>query len=136
MIVVDTGPLVAAADADDDHHETCRPFLERHAHELVVPSSVVVEACWLISSTLGPRAEAELLLSVADGELRVEDLNLDDYRRAAELVVRYDDLKLGMVDATVVAVAERLGASRVATLDRRDFSVVRPSHVDAFQLLP
>ena len=51
MIVVDIGPLVAAADADDDYHESCRPFLERHAHELVVPSSVIVEACWLVSST-------------------------------------------------------------------------------------
>ncbi len=136
MIVVDTGPLVAAADADDDHHESCAAFLERHADELVVPSSVIVEACWLIARTLGVDAEAALLESIAEGELHVEELIDVDYRRAGELVVKYGDLDLGMVDATVVAVAERLGVDRIATIDHRDFTVIRPRHVEAFVLLP
>jgi predicted nucleic acid-binding protein len=59
-----------------------------------------------------------------------------DTLRIAELVARYHDLPLGTVDASVVAAAERLGASEVATLDRRHFTVVRPSHIEAFQLLP
>jgi predicted nucleic acid-binding protein len=50
--------------------------------------------------------------------------------------VKYGDLDLGMVDATVVAVAERLGVDRIATIDRRDFTVIRPRHVEAFVLLP
>ena len=51
-----------------------------------------------------------------------------------ELVETYEDLGLGTVDASVIAAAERLGATIIATLDRRHFSVVRPSHVFAFEL--
>lgn len=62
--------------------------------------------------------------------------NEDDYRRMAELVRRYADFPLGGSDAAVVALAERMGAREVATLDHRHFSVVRPRHCDAFVLLP
>jgi predicted nucleic acid-binding protein len=54
----------------------------------------------------------------------------------AELIETYADLRLGTVDASVIATAERLGTTTIATLDRRHFTVVRPSHVDAFQLVP
>jgi len=59
-----------------------------------------------------------------------------DWGRISELVEAYADLGLGGVDASLVAVAERLGVHEIATLDRRDFSVVRPTHVDSFMLLP
>ncbi len=59
-----------------------------------------------------------------------------DYARMADLVVRYASLPLGTTDASVIAVAERLGLTEVATLDRRHFTVVRPKHVDALTLLP
>lgn len=135
MIVVDTGPLVAAVDADSNDHLACAILLDEHAEELVVPASVIVETCWMLDRLLGPTAEAELA-SIADGELRVESLDVADYRRSAELVETYADLGLGMVDATVIAVAVRLGSHQVATLDKRDFRVVRPRHVDSFELLP
>lgn len=61
---------------------------------------------------------------------------MTDWERIAELVERYADLGLGGVDASVVAVAERLHVREIATLDHRDFSVVRPRNVDAFELLP
>ena len=60
----------------------------------------------------------------------------DDWLRIAELVSRYRDLPLGTVDASVVTVAERLGITTIATLDRRHFTVVRPAHVAVFDLLP
>ena len=59
-----------------------------------------------------------------------------DWLRIAELVVTYRDLPLGAADASVITAAERLGVRQVATLDRRHFSVVRPRHVDALELLP
>jgi uncharacterized protein len=59
-----------------------------------------------------------------------------DWLRIAELVSRYRDLPLGTVDASVVAAAERLGITEIATLDRRHFSIVRPVHTGSFELLP
>ena len=80
--------------------------------------------------------EAEFLRSLVSGQLAIEHVGDVDLERAAELVETYSDLALGTVDASVVAIAERLGASKIATLDRRHFTVVRPTHVLSFELLP
>lgn len=134
MILVDTGVLFATADGDDPDHASCDQLLTDRSGELVVPVPVVVECAWLIESRLGPAAETAFLRSVTTGELDVEDLTATDWARVVELVDTYGELPLGTVDASVVAVAERLGIPEVATLDRRDFTVVRPRHVEA--LLP
>jgi predicted nucleic acid-binding protein len=76
------------------------------------------------------------LTSLAERTFWTVELAADDYRRAAELVLIYEDLPLGTTDAAAIALCERLGLSEVATLDRRHFTVVRPRHVEALTLLP
>lgn len=73
---------------------------------------------------------------LASGDLQVEPVLPSDWVRIAELVHTYRNLPLGTVDASVVVAAERLGVTTVATIDRRDFSVVRPIHCDRLTLLP
>lgn len=97
---------------------------------------VVAEAGWLIDRQLGPDAEAAFYSALARGDLLVEELTGADWKRVAELVARYGDARLGGTDASLVAVAERLGITEVATLDRRDFGLVRPAHAAGFTLLP
>ncbi|MDA8072164.1 MAG: PIN domain-containing protein [Actinomycetota bacterium] len=133
---VDTGVLVSAADADEPLHAECAELLRYHHGQLVIAAPVVPETAWLIESRLGPTAEARFLRLVTAGELDVVDLGIDDYRRCVELIERYADLGLGMVDASVVTVAERLKITTLATLNHRDFNVVRPRHVKAFELIP
>ena len=72
------------------------------------------------------QAELAFLADVRAGRFRLVDDLEPDLDRIAELVERYADLPLGTVDASVVALIERLELREVATLDRRDFSVVRP----------
>ena len=135
-LVVDTGPLYALADRDDDwHHRTVR-FLQNNHEDLIVPASVLPEAAYLLLTHLGPAAERQLVQSVLSGELAVEDLTIADYRRTLELLRRYENARIGFVDASVMAVAERLKIQRILTTDRRDFSMVRPRHCKAFDLLP
>jgi hypothetical protein len=86
----------------------------------------VAEVGYLLGREAGAHVESLFLRALADGDFEPVDLNAADYRRAGELVVRYGDLPLGTTDATVVALAERLGVHEVATLDRRHFTVVRP----------
>jgi predicted nucleic acid-binding protein len=81
-------------------------------------------------------AEAALYRSVADGELVVEQLSAADWKRIAELTLHYADQHLGGVDASLIAVAERLKLTTIATLDRRQFGIVRPSHTEVLTLLP
>lgn len=91
---------------------------------------------WLIESRVGPAAEAAFLRAVNLGEIERVDLTDGDWDRVVELLETYGDMSLGTVDASVVAVAERLGVSIIATLHQRDFRVVCPRHVNAFELLP
>jgi predicted nucleic acid-binding protein len=136
VIVLDTNVVVSAADTDEPRHGACAELLRRHRAELVLPTTVIVESSWFIEDRLGPGAEAKFLRSVTSGELRRQDLTDTDWERATSLVEAYADLGLGLVDASVVAIAERLGATTIATLNHRDFRVVRPRHVVAFELLP
>ena len=96
----------------------------------------VTEASYLLETRLGFRAQVRFLEDFAAGVFTVEEVHPADWLRICELVVRYRDLRLGTVDASVVAAAERLGITTVATLDHRHFGVVRPSHVPAFELVP
>ena len=72
----------------------------------------------------------------AGPQMEVADLDIDDWQRIQDLVTAYADLRLGGTDASVIALAERRGALRIATLNRRHFAVVRPRHTDTFELLP
>jgi predicted nucleic acid-binding protein len=101
-----------------------------------VPTLVVTEVAYLLATRLGWQPEVRFLGDLAEGSLMIEPVDPADLLRIAELVARYHDLPLGTVDASVIVLAERRDVARIATLDRRHFSVVRPSHVAAFELLP
>lgn len=96
----------------------------------------VAEVAHLIESRLGSSVEVRFLGDLSSGALIPEPVAASDWLRIAELVHRYCDMPLGTVDASVVAAAERLGVTQIATLDHRHFGVMRPAHTDAFELLP
>jgi predicted nucleic acid-binding protein len=134
LAVVDAGPLYATADSDDADHEQCRETLSRADLRLVIPALAVAEATYFIGGRLGARAEAAFLRGL--GGFDVEGPTADDFDRMAELVETYADFPLGGTDASVIALAERIGAGTVITLDRRHFAAVKPRHRAALELLP
>jgi uncharacterized protein len=127
---------LAVAIASDPDHTPCVALFEDQPDELVVPQLVVAEAGYLVGRIVGGSGEAAFLRALVDGPLSFVAFEAADLRRAAELLDIYADLRIGTVDAVVIATAERLGATRIATLDRRHFSVVRPAHTPFFELLP
>ena len=131
-LLVDTGALYALADADDAWHRRISDFLAREHQSLLTRSKVIPETAYLIRSRLGPHIEKMFVESLADGEIKVENLTQPDLARGAQLLGKYDFL--GLVDASLVA--ERLKLEALVTTDRRDFRRVRPKHVPAFELLP
>jgi hypothetical protein len=136
MLVVDAGPLVAAAAVRDRNHERCVELLSGAPGPLVVPVLVVTEVAYFLADRIGEVAERAFAASLRSGELLPEPVEPLDWDRIDELLGQYEDLGLGIVDASVVAVCERLGQTELATLDRRHFSVVRPLHCAALTLLP
>jgi uncharacterized protein len=133
-LLLDTGPLVAAIDRSDNHHARCAALLESAEGPLLVLTTVIVEVCWLLEER--PDIEGAFLTSIATGEFEHVTITAADLTRMAELVRAYADLPLGAVDASVIAVAERLKLTDGATLDRQHFTVVRPKHTEALNLLP
>lgn len=139
MIVVDTGPLVAAAINSDINHRRCVDLFAslRLANErMIIPPFVVTEVCYLLARENGAKSEEAFVRSLAAGDFVIAPVTSSGLERAADLVGQYADLPLGLVDASVIALAEQLGLQEIATLDRRHFSVVRPQHADSFTLLP
>lgn len=136
MLIVDTGVLLAAADSADPDHEACAALVTSESESLLASPLVIAEAAYLVGRQLGAQAEATFMRAVADGEVTMETLTSDDLRRTAELVEQYTDLGLGATDASVVALAERHGQDRIATLDRRHFTVVRSAAGASFELVP
>lgn len=125
MILVDSGPLIAAGLVNHDHHQVCAELLDSATEELLVPATVAAEVCYLLGSRVGSASEAAFLRLFPAGDLVPVDITADDYDRMAELVEFYADWPLGGTDASVIAIAERLGVTKVATLDRRHFGPIR-----------
>jgi uncharacterized protein len=136
VIICDTGPLVALLNKADHYHEASASLFTTYPGRLLVPSPILTEVCYLAESRLGPETEARFLDSLAAGEFELVPVTSADLRRMSELVRTYGDFPLGAADASVVAIAERLNAVRIATLDHRHFRAVRPAHCPAFDLLP
>jgi predicted nucleic acid-binding protein len=125
MIVADTGAVLALLDADDRHHAALRRLFEAHPDEWVLPWAVLPEIDYLVGAHLGARAQALWLEDLAAGAYAVEWGRLSDLDAAQRIDRRYRALRLGLVDAVVVAVAERLRAEAIATLDVKHFAAVR-----------
>jgi predicted nucleic acid-binding protein len=135
MIVCDSGVLVAALNPRDRHHDRCAELLAGSS-PATIPAPVIVEVDWVCRRRGARNATDALLASIDRREVLVVNLDEEDYRRVRWLQRQYADLPLEFVDAAVVAITERLEQPRIATIDHRHFSVIRPLHVPAFELVP
>lgn len=135
-LILDTGVTVALLNVADRNHEVCVRLARTISEPLVVPAATLVEVDYWVRKRLSTSAWQTFVRELEAGAYLLEPTTEEDLLRAAELEVQYDDLELGFVDAAVIALCERLGEKKVATIDRRDFSVVVPRHVATLELLP
>jgi uncharacterized protein len=133
VLLADTNIWLAAADRRSDRHDECAGVLRRHRGELAAPVPVIAETSWLILDRLGTAAQATFIRLITSGQLTPIDLTESDWQRCAELAEQYASLRLDFIDASLAAVAERLKLTTLATLNRRDFTVVRPRHAAALE---
>lgn len=134
ICLVDASVLYASVDVRAEEHRAAAAALLRSDVGLVVPALVIGEAAHLIGRRLGAGIEARFIRGLA--ELSIVAPTPADCVRMAELIDQYDDLPLGATDASIVALAERLGTTMVATLDRRHFSIVRTASGQSFRIVP
>ncbi len=136
VIVADTGPLYALIDRSDSWHRRVKSWWASQARAIVVPVTVLPEVCHLLRTRISASAEHAFVRAVSEGQFLTEPLEPEDVALAEALMLEYAELPLGFVDATVIAIAERLGAREVLTTDHRHFNVIRPKHVMKLTLVP
>lgn len=124
MIVADTGAVLALIDADDPHHGVLRAAYELDEASWVLPWAILPEVDYLLMKHLGASVSSSFIQDLAEGRWIVNWGAQSDLKRANELCLAYPDLQIGMTDAIVMATAERVKATAIATLDLRDFAAV------------
>jgi predicted nucleic acid-binding protein len=125
MIVVDTGAIVALIDRSDRHHRTLRELYERDPSAWLLPWAILPEVDYLIGAHVSAGAQEAFLTDLADVVFAVawgDESDVDDARRLQE---QYPKLRMGLVDAVVIATAVRAKAKAIATLDLRHFAAVK-----------
>ena len=124
MIVADTGAVLALLDTHDKHHLTLRKLYDEFPDEWLLPWAILPEVDYLAAKELGARAQEAFFADVAEGAFHVEYGREPDLIRAQQLARKYRALRMGLVDAVVMAVAERVRAAAIATLDLRHFGAI------------
>ncbi len=127
--LIDSGPLLALFDRDDEYHETARAFLRNFRAKLISTTAVLTEVCYLLDFSI--QAQIDFLTWVKNGAVQIENLTKMDLNRIIELTELYADLPMDFADSTLVAIGERLDISKVASVDR-DFYIYRLHRKKAF----
>ncbi len=134
MILVDTGPLVAFFDASDNYHKTCLDVLQDLEGPLFTVWPVLTEAFYLLNFSW--KAQDNLWEFVGRGGIEIAELEKSVMDRCRTLMSKYRDLPMDLADAALVAAAEARKIKSVFTLDHKDFSIYKPSHLKRFKLIP
>jgi predicted nucleic acid-binding protein len=133
-LLLDTGIVYAYYDRSDSWHARARRLIQSEQRGLILPAPVIPEVDHLLGHRLGPRSRLTFYAGIVDGHYLVADLPPAGYARVAELNRQFADLDVGFVDAALVALAEALGLSRIATTDRRHFAPLAKAFT--LELLP
>ena len=134
--ILDTSFLFALTDQSDRNHQRVLSHAQNINERLVLPVVVLPEICYLVASRLGHQAMRRFLASMPPNAVQLETVTVEDLARVQQVLKQYDDNQLDFTDAAIVAISERLAITRIYTLDRRDFSIIRPQHCDYFELFP
>jgi predicted nucleic acid-binding protein len=120
-IVVDAGPLIALFDRDDRHHRRAVEFIKNHRSRLITNLPVLTEATFVLRFSVDAQRD---LLWWAHRSLEIDQGTASDLPRIIALIDKYRDMPADFADVSIVAMAERLNVSRVASVDS-DFAVYR-----------
>ncbi len=134
--LLDSSFLFALINQKDANHAACVAVARDTTLHKTILVTVIPETCYLLHRWLGHAVMRAFIQNLQDPIWHIEPVQLEDWPRVNDLLNQYADARLDLVDATLVAAAERLKIDTILTLDQRDFRLVRPKHVDYFSILP
>ena len=135
-VLIDTAPIVAAADRHSPYSSQIQELLRAIREPLIMSAQITAEIDYLLGKRIGNKAKRAFLHDLAAGRFRVECLQPADYSTVAELEAKYPDLRPGIADLSLVVLAERFQTRQILTFDRCHFRAIRPLQGGRFMLLP
>lgn len=133
---MDTGFWYASIDDSDGYYERVAPIAKNIREKVFIPIPVITETAYLILRNCGVEKLGAFLESLSTTNFSLETPTAENYKRAAEILRKYDDANIDFVDACIVSIAERLNITKILTVDRRHFGIFKPQHCEAFEILP
>lgn len=133
MILIDTGPIVALFDKNDNYHDKCLSLLKTIKEPLITTMPVLTEAFYLLGFSW--QVQDALWEFVNQGGIQIYDLKGEQFKRCRELMKKYKDLPMDLADATIVSAAETVNISTIFTIDK-DFRIYRTKQGKNFRLIP
>ncbi|CAN5374350.1 type II toxin-antitoxin system toxin ribonuclease C26 [soil metagenome] len=134
--LLDSGFLYGFIDEADEYHESVSAILAKIREPIILPIPAITEITYFVSKNLGIEALANFLDELSETDFILETPTAEDYKRAAEIIRKYDDANIDFVDAVIVAIAERLNITKILTVDRRHFGIFKPNHCETFEIFP
>ncbi len=134
MILVDTGPIVALFDRDDQYHPLCLQTIEKFHEPLTTTWPVLTECFYLLGFSL--EAQEGLWTFLRRGGMDVFPMDKAHFSQCRDLMRQFRNLPMDLADASIVVAANELGTAKIFTLDHRDFSTYRFRKTGKFQLIP
>ncbi|MCA0454771.1 MAG: PIN domain-containing protein [Chloroflexi bacterium] len=134
-VIADTSFVVAVMISTDRWHQRCVDLFNQY-DRIYLPQSALAEIAFMITRLGGRQATLYFFQHLNQSPYELVALIPEDIQRTADLLDQYADARPDFVDLSIVAVAERMNVPRILTLDRRDFEIIRPRHIDHFELLP
>jgi uncharacterized protein len=133
--IIDTSAIVGLVDRSCKYHDRISGIIKKPDIDLIVPSPVIPEACYMLNKKFGPAVEIKFLEEIISVNFQIEILKFPDITRIVEILKKYKSLNIGFVDGSIVAIAERLKINQILTLDNKHFSSVIPVGFDYFEIL-
>ena len=135
MILLDSSGLVAAYDRGSREHQDVVRILSQPQRRILSPF-VLAELDYLITHRVGDLAARRMLSDVTQGAFELVPLEVSDVTRALHFIRRYEGLRIGLTDASIIVLAERYECHNILTLDQRHFRAIVAHDGDPFRLLP
>ncbi|AMA10665.1 type II toxin-antitoxin system VapC family toxin [Picosynechococcus sp. PCC 73109] len=133
-LIADTSGIIAFLDRDDDSHLAVVEIIQNH--QVFIPATILPEVDYLATKYLGEKVSRVFLEDLQDGYFTYLPATLDDITNATKIMTQYKDFPLGLVDASLVVLAERYQITRILTLDRRHFNTIKTETIPYIELLP
>lgn len=134
--LLDSGFLYAFINEKENRHDEVSAVLQNIYEPIILPVPAITEVAYLVLRDLGVEHLANFLDELSETDFILEMPTAEDYKRAAEIIRKYDDANIDFVDAAIVAIAERLNITKILTVDRRHFGMFKPNHCEAFEIFP